>query len=126
VNKYDKISKNGEFLMQASRVNGYITNEGHLVLDVPLSLPPGKVEIILLSPLPKGGGGCYETDALQKTETKEAEQSGSPEEVQEISYTSEQEATIKAFLAAAGCGSSGNPDSSVNVDEVLYGMIPLT
>ena len=98
--------------MQASRVNGYITNEGRLVLDVPLSLPPGKVEIILLS---------YETDALQKPETKEAGQSGSPEEVQEISDTSEQEATIKAFLAAAGCGSSGNPDSSVNVDEVLYG-----
>lgn len=35
--------------MQASRVVGYINNEGHLLVDVPLSLPPGQVEVIVLS-----------------------------------------------------------------------------
>jgi hypothetical protein len=96
--------------MQASKVNGYITNEGRLVLDVLLTLPPGRVEVVVLS---------EETGALQEPATEEAEQSGSPDV--QVSYTPEQEATIKAFLAAAGCGSSGNPDSSVSVDEVLYG-----
>ncbi|MBM3240597.1 hypothetical protein FJZ31_30300 [Candidatus Poribacteria bacterium] len=96
--------------MQASKVNGYITNEGYLVVDALLSLPPGKVEVIVLS---------EETKALWGPETKGTEMSGSPDV--QVSYTPEQEATIKAFLAAAGCGSSGNPDSSVSVDEVLYG-----
>jgi len=47
--------------VQASKVNGYITNEGHLVLDAPLSLPPGKVEIIVL---------FEEASARQKPATK--------------------------------------------------------
>ena len=96
--------------MQASKVNGYITNEGRLVLDVPLSLPPGEVEVIVLS---------EETNALLEPVTKGTNLPASPEV--QVSYTLEQEDTIKAFLAAAGCGSSGNSDSSVSVDEVLYG-----
>jgi len=98
--------------MQASKVIGYITNKGLLVVDTPLSLPPGKVEVVVLS---------YETSALQKPETKGMEHRGSTDV--QVSYTPEQETTIEAFLAAAGCGSSGNPDSSVIVDEVLYGAL---
>ena len=56
--------------MQASKVNGYITNEGRLVLDAPLSLPPGKVEVIVLS---EG------TNALRGSASKEAGRSGSPD-----------------------------------------------
>ena len=87
--------------MQASKVNGYITIEGRLVVDALLSLPAGEVEVIVLSA--DTNGKQYDASDMQ------------------ISYTPEQEATIKSFLASAGCGRSGNPDSSVSVDAVLYG-----
>jgi len=95
--------------MQASKVNGYTTNDGRLVVDAPLFLPPGEVEVIVLS---------EEINTLQEPATEGKELSGAPNA--QVSYTPEQEATIEAFLAAAGCGSSGNPDSSVSVDVVPY------
>jgi len=47
--------------MQASKVNGYINNEGRLVVDAPLPLPPGKGKVIMLS---------AEINALRESATK--------------------------------------------------------
>jgi len=61
--------------VQASKVNGYITNEGHLVLDAPLSLPPGKVEIIVLArqkPATKGRSGISGREKLNKRLAEES------------------------------------------------------
>lgn len=87
--------------MQSVKANGYITSEGYLVVDAILSIPPGKVEVIV-RPLQT------EAEAQQNTEDK-------------TPYTPEQEAVIAKFLKAAGAIRSGDPYSSVKVDEVVYG-----
>ena len=76
----------------------------------PITSARNEAEVIVLS---------ADTNAFQEPATKEVNQIKSAE--MQISYTPEQEATIKAFLASSGCGRSGNPDSSVSVDAVLYG-----
>jgi len=71
VQDFEYIQKGG-CSVQASKVNGYITNEGHLVLDTLLSLPPGKVEVIVLS---------EETSARQKPATKRRSGISGPEKL---------------------------------------------
>lgn len=87
--------------MQMVKANGYITSEGYLVVDAALPIPPGKVEVIV---------------RLLQTEA-EAQQNAESE----TPYTPEQEAVIAKFLKAAGAIRSGDPHSSVKVDEVVYG-----
>ena len=87
--------------MQMVKANGYITSEGYLVVDAALPIPPGKVEVVV-RPL--------QTEAKTQQNTEG-----------EISYTSEQEAVIAKFLEAAGAIKSGDPYSSVKIDEVVYG-----
>lgn len=85
--------------MQAIKANGYITSEGYLVVDAALPIPPGKVEVIVCPLL----------------QTEEAQQN----KEFETTYTPEQEKVIKRFLQAGGCIRSGDPNSSVKVDEVI-------
>jgi len=87
--------------MQAVKANGYITPEGYLVVNAALPIPPGKVEV-LVRPLQSVAGAQEDTG-------------------DEIHYTPKQKAVIAKFLKAAGAIKSGDPDSSMKVDEVVYG-----
>jgi len=87
--------------MQAVKANGYITSKGYLVVDAILPIPPGKVEVIV-RPL----------QAVAEAQENTGD---------ETHYTPEQKAVIAKFLKAAGAIKSGDPHSSVKVDEVIYG-----
>ncbi len=84
--------------MQSVKANAYITSEGSIVVDAALPMPPGEVEVIV-RPL--------QTESQQNTEG-------------ETSYTPKQKAVIAKFLKASGAIRSGDPHSSVKVDEVVY------
>ena len=87
--------------MQAVKANGYITSEGYLVVNAALPIPPGKVEVIVRT---------LQTEVVSQQNTEG-----------EKSYTPKQKAVIAKFLKAAGAIKSGDPDSSMKVDEVVYG-----
>lgn len=38
--------------MQAYKLNAKIDESGHLIIDEPLNIAPGKVEVIILQPIP--------------------------------------------------------------------------
>ena len=38
--------------MQAYKLNATIDESGHLIIDEPLNIAPGKVEVIILQPVP--------------------------------------------------------------------------
>ena len=38
--------------MQAYKLNGRIDESGNLIIDEPLNIAPGKVEVIILQPIP--------------------------------------------------------------------------
>lgn len=82
--------------MEALKTKSVIGEDQHLRIDMPVSLPPGPVEVVLVvSP---------ETNA--------------PPAVADPANAR------RRFLAAAGCGESGDPLSAQRIDAVLYGRQP--
>lgn len=79
--------------MDAIKIKSVIGEDHHLRIDLEVPLPPGPVEVIMIV-------------------------SPQPEPVPERIAV---ETVRQRFLAAAGCGASGDPHSSERVDEVLYG-----
>jgi hypothetical protein len=85
--------------MLSIKLKGSITTDGQLILqEESLLLPPGEVDVIVLFP-----------KTTQETD------------LQSIPYTAEQKAIVERFLNAAETINSGDTNSSVKVDEVLYG-----
>ena len=83
--------------MQTIRLKGSISEDGQLILpEQSLALPAGEVDVIVLP---------------SKTAT---EQQSAP-------YTPQQKAIVEKFLNMAGIVNSNEVDSSVKVDEVVYG-----
>jgi len=79
--------------METIKTKSVIGEDQHLRIDMEVSLPPGPVEVVVVvSP-----------------------ETGRPPAGRDL------EAVRQQFLAAAGCGESGDPLSSHRVDEVLYG-----
>lgn len=82
--------------MEAIKTKSVIGKDRHLRIDLEVSLPPGPVEVVMvISP-----------------EAELAPASVDPEVARQ------------RFLAAAGCGASGDPLSSQRIDELLYGRKP--
>ncbi len=79
--------------METIKTKSIIGEDRHLRIDLEIALPPGPVEVVLVV---------------------------SPEAVP-LSTEADLEAARQRFLAAAGCGESGDPLSSRRVDEILYG-----
>ena len=83
--------------MQAIRLKGSISEDGQLILpEKSLALPAGEVDVIVLP-------------------SKEVS------EGQSTPYTPQQKAIVEKFLNMAGIVNSNDVNSSVNVDEVVYG-----
>jgi hypothetical protein len=82
--------------METMKTKSVIGKDRRLRIDMEVSLPPGPVEVVgVVSP-----------------EARPAPPGIDPE-------TARQQ-----FLAAAGCGESGDPLSSRRIDEILYGRKP--
>jgi hypothetical protein len=79
--------------METIKTKSIIGEDQHLRIDLEVALPPGPVEVVVVV---------------------------SPETVP-LSKEVDPETARQRFLAAAGCGESGDPLSSRRVDEVLYG-----
>lgn len=78
--------------METIKTKSIIGTDRRLRIDMEISLPPGPVEVVVVvSP---------ETGVL-------------PTDINP-------EAVRQRFLAAAGCGESGDPHSSRRIDEILY------
>lgn len=78
--------------METLKTKSVIGEDQHLRIDLQVPLPPGPVEVVIVvSP--------------EARDTSEIDP----------------EAVRQRFLAAAGCGESGDPLSSRWVDEILYG-----
>jgi hypothetical protein len=82
--------------METIKTRSVIGKDRRLRIDTEVALPPGPVEVILV--------------VSRDAET----QPSAPD----------QETARHRFLAAAGCGDSGDPLASRRVDEVLYGRQP--
>lgn len=82
--------------METIKMRSVVGEDRRLRIDMEIALPPGPVEVVLVvSP----------------------EVTVTPGEMN-------QEMARQRFLAAAGCGESGDPLASQRVDEVLYGKQP--
>ncbi len=82
--------------MEAIKTKSVIGEDGHLRIDLQVPLPPGPVEVVMvISP-----------------------------EVESAPVSVDPETARQRFLAAAGCGESGDPLSSQRIDELLYGKKP--
>ena len=82
--------------METIKTRSVVGADRRLRIDMEVTLPPGPVEVVLVvSP----------------------EAAVTPKEA-------DQETARQRFLAAAGCGESGDPLASRRVDEVLYGKQP--
>ena len=82
--------------METIKTKSVIGKDRRLRIDMEVSLPPGPVEVVMVvSP----------------------EAKLTPADI-------DLEAARQRFLAAAGCGESGDPLSSRRIDEVLYGRKP--
>lgn len=79
--------------METIKTKAVIGEDQHLRIDMEVPLPPGPVEVVVVVS-PEGEPPPTGIDP---------------------------EAARQRFLAAAGCGESGDPFSSRRVDEVLYG-----
>ena len=78
--------------METIKTKSIIGTDRRLRIDIEISLPPGPVEVVVMvSP---------ETGVL-------------PADINP-------ETVRQRFLAAAGCGESGDPLSSRRIDEILY------
>jgi hypothetical protein len=82
--------------METLKMRSIVGEDRRLRIDMEVALPPGPVEVVLVV---------------------------SPEVVVTPRET-DQETARQRFLAAAGCGESGDPLASRRVDEVLYGKQP--
>lgn len=82
--------------METIKTKSVIGEDQHLRIDMEVSLPPGPVEVVVVV---------------------------SPE-IGLPSTDHDLQAVRHQFLAAAGCGESGDPLSSRRVDEILYGKKP--
>ncbi len=78
--------------METLKTKSIIGEDQHLRIDLEVPLPPGPVEVVVV--VSPEAPGTSERDP---------------------------EAARQRFLAAAGCGESGDPLSSRRVDEILYG-----
>jgi hypothetical protein len=79
--------------METLKTKSIIGEDRHLRIDMEVSLPPGPVEIVVVVS-PEAGSAPTGVD---------------------------RETAHRRFLAAAGCGESGDPLSSRRIDEILYG-----
>ncbi len=82
--------------MEIIKTKSLIGEDRHLWINLEVSLPPGPVEVVVVVS-PEAGPLPAGIDP---------------------------EAVRQRFLAAAGCGESGDPFSSRRVDEILYGRKP--
>jgi len=82
--------------METIKTRSVVGEDRRLRIDMEVALPPGPVEVVLVV---------------------------SPEAAV-IPGETDQETARQRFLAAAGCGESGDPLASRRVDEVLYGKQP--
>ena len=82
--------------METIKTKSVIGKDRRLRIDIEVSLPPGPVEVV----------------AVVSPEAKPAPADIDPEAVRQ------------RFLAAAGCGESGDSLSSQRIDEILYGRKP--
>jgi hypothetical protein len=79
--------------METIKTKSVIGEDRHLRIDVEVPLLPGPVEVIVVvSPEAVPAPGGIDPDAVRQR-----------------------------FLTAAGCGESGDPQSSRRIDEILYG-----
>ncbi len=79
--------------METMKTRAVVGEDRHLRIDLEVSLPPGPVEVVVVV-LPEAGQTPPGIDL---------------------------ESVRQRFLMAAGCGKSGDPLSSRQIDEVLYG-----
>lgn len=77
--------------METFKTKSLIGEDQRLHIDLEVSLPPGPVEVVVISP---------------ETEPPPA--------------SLDREAVRQRFLRAAGCGESGDPLFARRVDEILY------
>lgn len=82
--------------METIKTKSTIGEDRHLRIDLEVTLPPGPVEIVMVV----------------------------APEVESAPTRIDQETARQRFLAAAGCGESGDPLSSGRIDEILYGWQP--
>ena len=82
--------------METIKTRSIVGEDRRLRIDMEVVLPPGPVEVVLV---------VSSEAAVTPGETN-------------------QETARQRFLAAAGCGESGDPLASRRVDEVLYGKQP--
>jgi len=82
--------------METIKTKSVIGEDRRLRIDLEVSLPPGPVEVVVVV---------------------------SPE-AEPVPAGGDVEAARQRFLAAAGCGESGDPLSSRRVDKILYGRKP--
>ncbi len=82
--------------METLKTRSVVGEDRRLRIDMEVALPPGPVEVVLV--------------VSQDVEVQPS--------------MTDQETARQRFLAAAGCGESGDPLASRRVDEVLYGKQP--
>lgn len=88
--------------METIKTKSIIGEDWRLRIDMEVSLPPGPVEVVVVvAPV----RAIHELPLL------------APAGI-------DLETVRQRFLAAAGCGESGDPFSSRRIDEVLYGRKP--
>ena len=74
----------------------------------------GNPKLRTLEAILNGLGYRLSIETLTETSPPEADFQSTP-------YTPKQKATVEQFLRAAGTLNSGNPNTSVKIDEILYG-----
>jgi hypothetical protein len=85
-----------ETSMETLKTRSVVGEDRRLRIELEVALPPGPVEVVLV----------VSQDAVAQPRV------------------TDQETARQRFLAAAGCGESGDPLASRRVDEVLYGKQP--
>ncbi len=78
--------------MEAIKTKSVVGQDQHLRIDLEVALPPGPVEVVMVVSA----------------------------EAESVQVEVDPETARQRFLAAAGCGESGDPDSSRRIDELLY------
>jgi hypothetical protein len=97
--------------MDAVRLNGRVTEEGELVLDRPINLTPGPVEVILLREVVPAAGPTGTGRSLLERFT-ESGLVGTWAERTDISDSVEFTEKLRAQLAAAADGDQPGPNGS--------------
>lgn len=78
--------------MEAIKTKSVVGEDQHLRIDLEVALPPGPVEVVMVVSA----------------------------EAESVQVEVDPETARQRFLAAAGCGESGDPDASRRIDELLY------